>query len=180
MHRFIINNKKIKRKIFKKLSIYVIILQMYLFEEHCVKFDDHNTAINNYVLDEWPTVRIKQENEYILGITLHKWNLEPSGNYIAIYKISDPIDESDEIWTEPSQSKYFQELQLSLRTAHECIKKSNVLNIIKNIENGTFDNIIIYKYHANQWRPIEKKKTKWAYIGKQVKTDICNIQRLLH
>ena len=153
---------------------------MYSFENHCVKFEDHNTAINNNVLDEWPTVRIKQENTYILGITLHKWNLEPSGKAIGIYKISDPIDETDKIWTKPSESSYFKELQSSLRSVHESIKTLSVLEIIKNIENGTHENVITYKYHANQWRPIEKKKTKWTYIGKQEKTDICNLQRLLH
>ena len=153
---------------------------MYTFEDHCVKFEDHNTAINNGELDEWPTVRMKQDNTYELGITLHKWNLEPSGKAISIYKISNYIDETDKIWTEPSKSNYFEELQASLRVAHESIKRLNVLDIIKSIENGTFHNIKTYKYHANQWRPIEKKKTKWTYIGRQEKTDICNIQRLLH
>ena len=132
------------------------------------------------MLDEWPTVRIKQENTYILGITLHKWNLEPSGKAIGIYKISDPIDETDKIWTQPTESKYLRELQSSLRSANESIKKFDILDMIKKIESGNFENVITYKYHANQWRPIEKKKTKWTYIGKQEKTDICNLQRLLH
>ena len=153
---------------------------MYKFEEHCVRFDEHCTAINNNVLDDWPTVRIKQNNDYILGITLHKWNLEPSGNALAILKISENIVEADSIWTNPSQSQYFKTLQSKLQNVYEHIKNTNINDIIDNIENGTFKNVIIYKYHANQWRPIEKKKTKWAYIGKQVKTDICNVQRLLH
>ena len=153
---------------------------MYSFEEHCVKYDDHNTAINNNELCEWPTVRVKQDNCYFLGITLHKWNLEPSGNAIGIYKISENIIDTDKIWTEPTESPYFIELQESLRGAHENIKNENVSDIIANIENGSFKNVITYKYHANQWRPIEKKKSKWSYIGKQVKTDICNLQRLLH
>ena len=153
---------------------------MYTFENHCVKFDDHNTAINNNVLDEWPTVRIKQDDAYILGVTLHKWNIQPSGNAIGIYKISDTIIESDEIWSEPSQSRYFKELQTSLQTAKENMKKSDIQDIIQDIENGTLKNVLVYKYHANNWRPIEKKKTKWSYIGKQEKTDICNVQRLLH
>ena len=152
---------------------------MYTFEEHCVKFDDHNTAINDNILDEWPTVRIKQENAYILGITFYKWNLEPSGKAISIFKISDAINETDKIWTEPLESPYLKELQTSFCIANESIKKSNIPDIIKNIENGTYENVITYKYHANQWRPIEKKKSKWSYIGKQEKTDICNLQRLL-
>ena len=153
---------------------------MYTFEEHCVRFDDHNTAINNNILNEWPTVRIKQETTFILGVTLHKWNLEPSGNAIAIYKISDAINETDKIWTNPSESMYFKELQTSLSVVNELMKKSKIPDLIKNIENGTNENVMTYKYHANQWRPIEKKKTKWSYIGKQEKTDICNLQRLLH
>ena len=153
---------------------------MYKFEEHCVRFDDHCVAINNNKLDEWPTVRIKRDDGFILGITLHKWNLEPSGNALAIIKISGNIDIDDSIWTNPSQSQYFKTLQSKLQNVKEHIKTLNIHDIINNIQNDTFENVIIYKYHANQWRPIEKKKTKWAYICKQVKTDICNVQRLLH
>ena len=52
---------------------------------------------------------------------------------------------------------------------------------INNIENGiTKEKIEVWKYHASQWRPIEKKKTKWAYKEKAVKSETCNIQRLLN
>lgn len=153
---------------------------MYQFESHCVKFDDHITAINDCQLDNWPTVRFKQNDSYILGITLYKWNLEPSGTALAIYKISDEIDENDLIWSNPSSSIFFKSLQDKLQIVHTKIIKSNIDNVIENIKNGTNENTIIFKYHANQWRPIEKKKTKWSYLYKQTKTDICNVQRLLH
>jgi len=153
---------------------------MYKFEEFCVRFDDHITAVNNNVLDNWPTVRIKQNDSFILGITIHKWNLEPSGNALAIYKISEEILENDLIWTNPSKSIYFESLQKKLKTVHNDIMKQQTTEMINDIEDGIFENVIVYKYHANQWRPIEKKKTKWTYLGKQEKTDMCNVQRLLH
>ena len=153
---------------------------MYKFEEFCVRFEDHSTAINNNNLDNWPTVRIKQNDSFILGITIHKWNLKPSGNALAIYKISEEILENDSIWSNPSKSIYFESLQNKLKTVHDNIMKQKTTEMINNIEDGIFENVIVYKYHSNQWRPIEKKKTKWVYLGKQEKTDICNVQRLLH
>ena len=153
---------------------------MYQFEEFCTRWGDHNSAINeNKTLDNLPTVRVKYSNKYKLAITLHKWKLFPSGEVLAIFPFGPEIDETDRIWTEPSQSQYFKSLQKMLQVLNEKMQNEDMFQLVEGIENGENTDIIVYKYHANQWRQIEKKKTKWAYLGKQEKTEICNIQRLL-
>ena len=156
---------------------------MYKFDEFCVKWEDHNVAIienkENNVINDWPTVRIRKDKSYELGLTLYKWKLQPSGNMLAIYPMGYNINENDIFWTNPPQSEHFISLQEKLQSIIKNLKSSDKDALIEDIENGSCKDVIIFKYHANQWRPIEKKKTKWAYIGKQEKTDICNVQRLL-
>ena len=158
---------------------------MFQFETDCAKFDEHNTAINleTKSIDQWPTIRIKtSEDHYKLGLTLYKFQLEPSGNALVVYGIKQDLHKDDLIWTIPNESEQLKNLQLKLKSEIEKFKKElDIVGFIEDVSNGiTKENIEIYKYHASQWRPIEKKKTKWVYKEKAIKSDTCNIQRLLN
>lgn len=149
------------------------------FETHCVKFEDHNCAIENNKLNIGPTVRIIDNNAYQLGFTLHKWELQPTGKALAIYVFDKHISFNDSFWKNPKDSHLFTEFNENINKISEKLHSFQLLNLIEKIENNELEFIKTFKYHANQWREIEKKKTKWVYKEKQIKTDICNIQRLL-
>ena len=158
---------------------------MYKFETDCAKYDDHNTAINleTKSIDQWPTIRIKtDENHYKLGLTLYKFKLEPSGNALVVYGIKEELHKDDILWTNPIESDELNNIQSKLKEDIEIFKQeSDTTKFINDISNGILkENIEVYKYHASQWRPIEKKKTKWVYKEKAVKSETCNIQRLLN
>ena len=154
---------------------------MYKFDEYCIRWDDHNTAINNEetTINIWPTIRIKYNEGFRLGFTLYKWKLEPSGDVLAIYPFGPEINGDDIIWKHPKKSLYTLNLQTEIKLIKDHLKSNKISDIINDIKNNIREDIIIYKYHANQWRQITKKKTKWAYIEKATKSDTCNIQRLL-
>lgn len=157
---------------------------MYSFELDFAKFEDHNAAIDTetYTISKWPTIRIKaDEDKYILGISIHKWELQPSGKAIAIFQIGTPIHKDDKFWSVPKDSQYFQTIQETFSKKIKEITDNNIESFVEKLENGQYnEQIQVYKYHASQWRQIEKAKSKWAYKEKAVKSEICNIQRLLN
>ena len=151
------------------------------FDTYCTKYEDHNCAINlNKELKIGPTIRVVEDNGYKLGFTLYKWELQPTGKALAIYVFNKKIEKNDIIWKNPQQSESLKEFQENIHFFSDYLNQFKVDDIIKKIESDSLKSIKIFKYHASQWREIEKKKTKWSYIKKQEKTDICNIQRLLH
>jgi len=156
------------------------------FETHCVKWEDHNSSINinKKIIDQWPTVRIKiDHNQYQLGFTIHKWKLEPSGDALAILPIGNIMSDDDIFWKNPIESQFLEEIQNKSKSILYYIITNSLDETIKSIENSEIfldDKIIYYKYHSNQWREIEKQKSKWIYKNKVIKTDICNVQRLLN
>ena len=157
---------------------------MYNFEEYCEKYTNHNSAINvkDFNITKLPTVRIKLENNmYKLGITLHKWDMVPSGKALSILTFGDPIYVEDIFWTNPEKSEILDQLKYAKDFINQ-IKETSLEQLVLYIENNecTFDNLYTFKYHANQWREIFKKKTKWTYKNKDIKSEICNVQRLLN
>lgn len=154
---------------------------MTIFETHCEKWENQNTAIDtDNEIKDFPTIRIQtEENYYKLATTLYKWKLEPSGNVLAVLPFGKSIAADDDFWRSPKNSDIKNEIKNEMDIQLHKIKSSDILSIIDEIKSDLYHGVIIYKYHANQWRPIEKKKSKWAYKAKVVKSDICNIQRLL-
>ena len=67
-----------------------------------------------------------------------------------------------------------------MKDIEKIYQSQSINDIIENIENDKDQNVITMKYHASQWRQVVKKKTKWTYLEKAEKTDICNLQRLLN
>jgi len=155
---------------------------MYSFDTYFTKWDDHNAAINetNDLLKIGPTVRIKYGDSYKLGFTLYKWELKPSGKMISIHILNKSIPENDEFWSNPSNSSEAKEFYSEMNDIEKNYQIQSINDIIENIENDKDQNVITLKYHASQWRQVVKKKTKWAYLEKAEKTDICNLQRLLN
>jgi hypothetical protein len=157
----------------------------YNFEEYFSKWEDHNAAINfeKKIIDQWPTVRIKvDENNYKLGLTIHKWKIQPTGDALAIIPIGGTVCKEDIFWTTPHDSKILDEFKNEAHKLLDSILQKDIEDICLKIENGeAIDalNIHVYKYHASQWRQIEKSKSKWAYKQKDAKSEICNVQRLL-
>ena len=144
------------------------------FVTDCDKWDTHNTSNvnNNFIIG--PTVRIVDENNYRLGFTLHKWEIPPSGKLLAIYIVTESIPKNDKFWDNPNLSDHVPDIKDKLTLTSEKLKSIS----IEQIEDDEIDEVFIYKYHANQWRQVEKKKSKWTYKYKAVKSDICNVQRL--
>lgn len=145
-----------------------------MFDSTLAKFDIHNVGFNTETreLEEFPTCRILLDNTYYLGVSLHKWLVDPvqdSGNrgyYIAVYSLG----EEDDI-----DKKNCKLLLDSLKT--NCTG-----DYIKNIQDGKLeDNIKVFKFSVNCWRPVKKKGKKWTYIGdKPDKSKEQLIQRLLY
>lgn len=153
------------------------------FELYCDKWEVHNTAINaeTYTLDSLPTVRIKvSPTEYKLGFTLHKWKMQPSGQALAIVTFGSEISNDDLFWTSPDiKTKDF---KTNIQKCIDEIKEQSIEQLICDIEEGkcSLENLHIFKYHASQWREVTKPKSKWTYIEKAEKSEICNVQRLLN
>lgn len=145
-----------------------------MFDSSLAKFDIHNTAYNteSHSLENFPTCRVLLDNTYKLGVSLHKWMVDPvqdAGNrgcYIAIYTLSD---------TENIDKENCEKLL-------EELKKKCYGNFIKSIQDGKLDkNITVFKFSVNCWRPVKKKGKKWTYIGdKPHKNSEQLIQRLLY
>ena len=149
------------------------------FETFCAKYEDHNSAIdikkNN--INIGPTVRIIDNNTFKLGFTLHKWEMIPTGKALGIYVFDN--DFPNEFWDNPTKSIIIKDLNKKMSEIDKTFKSYTLTDLINKIENNEMENIKIFKYHASQWREVEKKKTKWAYKCKQEKTEVCNVQRLL-
>lgn len=149
------------------------------FETFCAKYEDHNAAINHLknTIDIGPTVRIIDNNGFKLGFTLHKWEMKPTGKALGIY-VFDIIFPND-FWINPTKSVILKDLNKEMIKIDKELKSYKLTDLIEKIENDEIENVKIFKYHASQWREVEKKKTKWSYKAKQEKTEICNVQRLL-
>ena len=145
-----------------------------MFDSSLAKFDVHNVAYNTETssLEEFPTCRVLSDNTYKLGVSLHKWIVDPvqdAGNrgcYIAVYILTD----SENIDKETCEKLL------------ENLKNKCDGNFIKNIQDGKLDeNTYVFKFSVNCWRPVKKKGKKWGYIGdKPAKNSEQIIQRLLY
>jgi len=153
------------------------------FEVYCDKWECHNAAINaeSFTLESFPTVRVKADNKsYIIGTTLHKWKMEPSGSALAIITFGKALSEDHAFWNEPHNNRMNDE-EIEITSIIDKIKGQSIEQLVVDIEDGksSLDNLHIFKYHANQWREIIKPKSKWTYKTKAEKCDTCNVQRLL-
>lgn len=154
------------------------------FELYCDKWETHNSAIetDTFTMTDLPTVRIKTgSHEYKLGLTLHKWKMVPSGQALAILTFGPNIHEDSDFWNNPKDSTAFQNAE-SVSDLIEKVKEQPLEQVVSDIENGktSIPNLVFYKYHASQWREVEKPKSKWVYKEKAEKSEYCNVQRLLN
>tara|TARA_B100001094_G_scaffold219844_1_gene213905 strand:- start:2453 stop:2854 length:402 start_codon:yes stop_codon:yes gene_type:complete len=129
------------------------------FNTEFVDYDEH--SVLNY-----PTVRIKVKDGYKLGITMNKWIQEsPRGKLIAIYVFEPTFKLDDKFWESPESTQYYKQIL------------GNVYDLPSTIDND--ENIQVFKYHSNQWRPVKKVKDKWKYMDKLDKEQKeCNIHIL--
>ena len=123
---------------------------MFSCEKDCVKFEVHSTE--SELPQSFPGVKIIKGSDQFHGFTLHKWKEEsPKGEFLALVIIQEEIED------------FFDKLP-----------KFDLNDIMSGEE---VKNVVIYKYHSNQWREVKFKK-KWTYVDKLIKGD-SNIQRIL-
>ena len=134
------------------------------FDEDVVRLDDHNASYNQETkeMKVGPTYKVYRGDSWSTAVSIHKWKTEDGprkGEFVAVAPISgkDCIE----------------------RIQHECSEQG----FCEKMETGiTPTNIIVYKFSVNVWRPVEFKKTKWAFeknTCKPNKTDASYLQRLL-
>ena len=145
------------------------------FETHVAKYDDHE--VFSSVDPKLPTVRLFENNQYALGIALHKWNIaegSSKGNYLAVYIVCG----FENSWEE-----------IDMKNAYDVLENENE-NIrtfdTETLENSTFEDesIVVYKFSVNVWRRVEltgKKVKKWTFADtKPDKNEFSRVQRLLN
>ena len=138
------------------------------FDTSVVKFEDHNVAYDpdTNSLKLGPVSRIKVDDNFVLAVSIHKWSVHVmpnKGNYIACLILKDTE-------TAVSVLKNFQNVY------------ENNNKVIEQIETGEYtDNIAVYRFSVNVWRPVKKKNTRWLYADavKPSKDDPSYVQRLL-
>ena len=150
-----------------------------MFETYCVKWEDHNISINNDKIILGPIIRVVHKDNFKPAITLHKWNLDPSGKALGVYIFDTSISCDDSFWRNPKQSSFYDQICNELIKLEKKLKSYCTEQLVNEIENDCLESCVIYKYHANQWRPVTKNKAKWVYAEKAIKTDICNVQIVL-
>lgn len=141
------------------------------FETHAAKFEDHE--VFSETGSKLPTVRLHENNQYALGIALHKWKCTDDklkGEYLAIYRLCE-FDDWNNI-----------DMILSHDNLNENVEILRSLNF-QELEENNMDGFSIYKFSVSTWRKVElqgKTCKKWKYIDvKPSKEEECKIQRLL-
>jgi hypothetical protein len=147
------------------------------FETHNAKYEDHEvfTSVN----PKFPTLRLFENDQYALGIALHKWKNESTdikvkGEFLCVYVVCG----FSESWDSIDLSDAYQVMQ------DECdtIKDFD----ISSLENGTYtdESILVYKFSVNVWRRVEyigKKTKKWTFVDEKPNKDSnSKVQRLLN
>ena len=145
------------------------------FETHVAKYTDHE--VFSTVYPKFPTVRLYENNQYALGIALHKWHIDDGSNkgyYLAVYIVCG----FENTWED-----------IDLVNAYNILQSEN--ETIKSFDTNTLedcsytdDSIVVYKFSVNVWRRVEltgKKTKKWSFVdNKPSKDDPSKIQRLLN
>ena len=143
------------------------------FDTTHAKYDTHNVAYctESKMLKLGPTSRLVVDETNMIAISLHKWcnpDGTNKGSFIALLALG------QEEQLDPEKAK------TELQNFQDIFDKNP--DVIYEIQEGTLpEHVYVFKYSVNVWRPVEKKRTKWAFIDdkKPGKCDPCAIQRLL-
>jgi len=144
------------------------------FETFVAKYETHE--VHSEIQPKLPTVKLFENNQYALGIALHKWETTEGtskGKYLAVYIICGFEDS----WESIDLTNAYDILQ------NECdVIKSYDFNSLQN-QTCDDESIVVYKFSVNVWRRVElqgKKSKKWAFVDeKPSKEDHSRVQRLL-
>ena len=145
-----------------------------MFDNTVAKYDTHSVAYDfeKSLLSNFPTCRIKINNEYFICVSLHKWIVDPDidksnrGLYLAVYTICNEND---------AQLK-----DINKKTLDNLLNTCNNEYITSIMTGSKQNNIFVFKFSVNCWRLVERKSKKWNYIGdKPLKDSEPLLQRLL-